>query len=204
MERKKLMSTAEIDSESRMRIPLPRREGLDPEGQKIFDYFTSGAKGVLRGLHGPAGIWLHEPKLTEVYVPFGNYLRFHAGLSEPIREVTVLAIARECNSAFEWAAHEPEALEVGVSAEVIKSIKFREPTAAMEQPFGTVVELIREAFTERSVSASIYDAAVSLLGVPLLIDLITLAGTYASTAALLTVFDMQLDPGETHLLPSLK
>jgi 4-carboxymuconolactone decarboxylase len=204
MESKRLVSPVEIDPESRMRIPLPRREDLDPVGQNIFDYFTSGAKGVLRGLHGPAGIWLHEPKLTEVYVPFGNYLRFNAGLRESVREAAILAIARECNSAFEWAAHEPEALNVGVSAEVIRSIKFREPTAAMEAPFGTVVEVIREAFTERSVSAATYDAAVSLLGVPLLIDLITLAGTYASTAALLAVFDMQLDPGETHLLPALE
>jgi 4-carboxymuconolactone decarboxylase len=204
MERKKSSSPAEIDPESRMRIPLPRREDLDTEGQKIFDYYTSGTKGVLRGLHGPAGIWLHEPKLTEVYVPFGNYLRFRASLSEPVREVCVLTIARECNSAFEWAAHEPEALSVGVPAEVIKSIKFREPSVAIKAPFATVLEVIREAFTKRSVSAATHDAAVSLLGVPLLIDLITLAGTYASTAALLTFFDMQLDPGETHLLPSLE
>jgi 4-carboxymuconolactone decarboxylase len=193
------MSSSQIDPQSRCRIPLPRREDLDTAGQKIFDYFTSGSKGVLRGLHGPAGIWLHEPKLAEVYVPFGNYLRFRAGLSEPVREACVLAMARECNSAFEWAAHEPEALQVGVPAEVIKSIKFR-----IEAPFGTIVQLIREAFTERTVSAATYDAAVSLLGVPLLIDLITLAGTYASTAALLKVFDMQLDAGETHLLPSLE
>lgn len=198
------MSSSQIDPQSRCRIPLPRREDLDTAGQKIFDYFTSGSKGVLRGLHGPAGIWLHEPKLAEVYVPFGNYLRFRAGLSEPIREACVLAMARECNSAFEWAAHEPEALQVGVPAEVIKSIKFRNPTTAIEAPFGTIVQLIREAFTERTVSAATYDAAVSLLGVPLLIDLITLAGTYASTAALLKVFDMQLDAGETHLLPSLE
>ena len=93
---------------------------------------------------------------------------------------------------------------LGAPAEVIKSIKFREPTGAIEAPFGTVVQIIREAFTERSVSAAAYDAAVSLLGVPLLVDLITLAGTYASTAALLAVFDMQLDPGETHLMPALE
>jgi hypothetical protein len=37
-----------------------------------------------------------------------------------------------------------------------------------------------------------------------LIDLMALVGMYAGTAALLTVFDMQLDPGETHLLPSLQ
>jgi hypothetical protein len=92
---------------------------------------------------------------------------------------------------------------VGVPEEVIKSIKFRQPTATMAAPFGAVVQVIREAFSEHSVTAATYDAAVSLLGVPLLIDLITLAGTYASTAALLAVFDMQLDRGETHLLPAL-
>jgi hypothetical protein len=53
--------------------------------------------------------------------------------------------------------------------------------------FGIVVQVIREAFTERSVNSATYEAAVSLLGVPLLVDLITLAGTYASTAALLKV-----------------
>jgi hypothetical protein len=87
------MSIAEIDQESRSRIPLPRREDLNSEGQKIFDYFTSGSKGVLRGLHGPAGIWLHEPKLAEVYVPFGKYLRFNAGLDEPVRKAGVPAPA---------------------------------------------------------------------------------------------------------------
>ena len=99
-------------------------------------------------------------------------------------------MARECNSEFEWAAHEPEALQVAVPADVIELIKFRKPTSAMEAPFGAVVQLIREAFTERSVRAETYDAAVSLLGVPLLIDLTTLAGTFASTAALLKVLDM--------------
>jgi hypothetical protein len=33
---------------------------------------------------------------------------------------------------------------LGVPAEVIKSIKFREPTGAIEAPFGTLVQLIRE------------------------------------------------------------
>jgi hypothetical protein len=33
---------------------------------------------------------------------------------------------------------------LGVPAEVIKSIKFREPTGAIEAPFGTHVQLIRK------------------------------------------------------------
>ena len=191
------MSKADIDPQSGCRIPLPRREDLDTEGQKAFDLYTSG---TLRGLHGPAGIWLHSPKLAELYQPLDTYLRHGAGLSEPMREACILAIARECDNAFEWAAHEPEALRVGVSQQIVDAIKLRAPSAEIEAPFGTVVELIREAFTARTVSATTYDAAVSLLGVRLLIDLVSLAGMYASTAALLTVFDMQLDAGESHLL----
>jgi hypothetical protein len=48
-------------------------------------------------------------------------------------------MARECNSAFERAAHEPEALQVGVPADVTELIKFRKPTSAMEAPFGSPV-----------------------------------------------------------------
>ena len=194
------MSPAEIDPESGCRIPLIRREELDADGQKAFDFYTSR---TMRGLHGPAGIWLHSPKLAELYRPLGTYLRSGAGLSEPVREVCILAMAREFNNAFEWAAHEPEALRVGVPAEIIQSIKLRKPSDELEAPFGTVVELIREAFTAGSVSAATYDAAISLLGAATSHRSHVPAGMYASTAGLLNVFDMQLDPGETHLLPSL-
>jgi 4-carboxymuconolactone decarboxylase len=194
------MSPAEIDPESGCRIPLTRREELDAEGREAFDFYTSG---TLRGLHGPAGIWLHSPKLAELYRPLVTYLRFGAGLAEPVREVCVLATAREFNNAFEWAAHAPEAVRVGVPQQIIESIKWREPSTEMRAPYGTVVAVIREAFTARSLSAATDDAAVALLGVPTLIDLIALAGMYARTAAMLTMFDMQLDAGETNLLPPL-
>jgi 4-carboxymuconolactone decarboxylase len=193
------MNPAGIDPQSGCRIPLVSREDLDTNGQKLFDHYTSSA--MLRGLRGPAGIWLHSPKLAELYQPLDTYLRHGSGLSEPVREVCILAIAREFDNAFEWAAHEPEALRVGVPQQVVDAIKLRGSSADLESPFGTVVELIREAFTARRVSATTYNAAVSLLGVRLLIDLVALAGMYAGTAALLTVVDMQLDAGESHLLP---
>jgi 4-carboxymuconolactone decarboxylase len=193
------MTAADIDPQSGCRIRLVRREDLDTNGQKLFDHYTSSA--MLRGLRGPAGIWLHSPKLAELYQPLDTYLRHGSGLSEPVREVCILAIARECDNAFEWAAHEPEALRVGVPQQVVDAIKVRESSVDIESPFGTVVELIREAFTARTVSTTTYDSAVSLFGVRLLIDLVSLAGMYANTAALLTVFDMQLDAGESHLLP---
>jgi hypothetical protein len=80
-----------------------------------------------------------------------------------VREVCILAIAGECDNAFVWAAHGPEALRVGVPQQISDAIRIRAPTADMDAPFGTVVELIREAFTARSVSATTSDAAAALL-----------------------------------------
>ncbi|MCW2685269.1 MAG: hypothetical protein JWR37_159 [Mycobacterium sp.] len=37
------MSAADIDPESGCRIPLPRREDLDAEGQRAFDFYTRNA-----------------------------------------------------------------------------------------------------------------------------------------------------------------
>jgi 4-carboxymuconolactone decarboxylase len=74
--------------------------------------------------------------LAELYQPLGTYLRSGAGLDERVREVCVMATAREFNNAFEWAAHEREANHVGVPQEVIRSIKFREPSSGIEAPFG--------------------------------------------------------------------
>ena len=197
------MNQEEIDPESRCRVPLPRREDLATADQNVYDHVISSSSRLLRGLHGPVGLWLHDPRLAEVYLPFQGYLRFGAGLPETVREACILATARECDASFEWAAHEPEAQRVGVPLDVIAAIKYRDSTTTMDSPYGTVVQLIREALTEHSVDAATYRAAESLLGVPRLVDLVTLAGTYASTAALLSVFDMQLDDEETHLLPAL-
>jgi hypothetical protein len=99
------MDPADIDPQSGCRIPLVGRGDLDTNGQKLFDHYTSSA--MLRGLHGPAGIWLHSPKLAELYQPLDAYLRHGSGLSEPVREVCILAIAREFDNSRARSASWP-------------------------------------------------------------------------------------------------
>ena len=45
--------------------------------------------------------------------------------------------------------------------------------------------------------------ALKQFGQRRLVDLVALMGNYAATAALLTAFDMQLDPGQQPGLPTL-
>src|SRR4051794_23964621 len=61
-----------------------------------------------------------------------QYLRHESGLGARLRELAILATARELDSQFEWAAHEKEALRAGVPAEVIDTIKHRRDLAALD------------------------------------------------------------------------
>ena len=54
------------------------------------------------------------------------------------------------------------------------------------------------------MSPATYARALEQFGRSSLVDLVALMGNYAATAALLTAFDMQLDPGQEPGLPMLK
>jgi 4-carboxymuconolactone decarboxylase len=193
----------DIDPQSGCRLPLPNRGELDADGQRIYDSLADPNGGSIRGLRGPGGIQLHSPGLSRYSRPLNRYLREGAGLGGRVRELAILTTAREVDSQFEWAAHEPEALREGVAPEIVEIIRHRRPTDGLDEADAIVIELGREIFGGRKVSAAIFARALHRFGRTKLVDLVALMGTYAGTAALLTAFDMQLDPGQPPPLPSL-
>lgn len=192
---------SDIDPESGNRLPLPQREELDADAQASYDRIVKGGAGAIRGLKGPSGIQLHSPRYSKIARPVNAYLRFEAGFSPHVREVAILTTARECDSQFEWAAHEPEALKEGVPASLIDVIRHRRPLSGVDPADATIIALGREMFGARKVSAQTYAAALKQFGRSGLVDLVALMANYAGTAALLTAFDMQLDPGTKPGLP---
>jgi len=107
--------------------------------------------------------------------------------------VAILTTARELDSRFEWAAHQPEALREGISRDIIEIIKHRLDASGLDQADAIVVELDREIFGARKVASETFARALRHFGRRGLVDLVALMGNYAATAALLTAFDMQLD-----------
>jgi 4-carboxymuconolactone decarboxylase len=191
---------SDIDPQSGFRLPLPRREDLDEAGKQAYDRgMTPGA--TIAGLHGPSGVHLYSTRTAGHLTALNRYLRFEAGFTARVREIAILTTAREMDSQFEWAAHEPEARKEGVEQSVIDVIKYRKPTAALDATDATVIELGRQLWRDHKVTSELFAKAKALFGPSRLIDLVLLMGNYAGTAALLAAVDMQLQPGKQPLLP---
>ena len=197
------MYSGDIDPGSGCRLPLPKREELDEFGQLTYDSLADPKGRTLRGLKGPGGILLHSPALARHTRPLNHYLRHEAGLGGRVRELAILTTARELDSQFEWAAHEPAALGEGISAEIIDIVRRRKPTSGLDEADAIVIELGREIFGAKRLSSATFARALQQFGRRALVDLVALMGNYAGTAALLTAFDMQLDPGQPPPLPQL-
>jgi 4-carboxymuconolactone decarboxylase len=191
---------SDIDPQSGFRLPLPKREDLDEAGKQHYDRAAKPGTS-LAGLQGPSGIQLYSPKTADHMRALNRYLRFDAGFTPRVREIAILTTAREMDSQFEWVAHEPEALKEGVGPDVIDVIKYRKPTAGLDETDATVIELGRQIFRDHKVSPDLFAKAKARFGPNKLVELVMLMGNYAGTAALLIAVDMQLHPGQKPLLP---
>ncbi len=190
---------ADIDPQSGFRLPLLKREDLDEVGQRRYDRAANG--GNIAGLQGPTGIMLYSPRTSEAQSSVSRYLRNEAGFTPRIREIALLVTSRCMDQQFEWTTHEPEAVHAGVPQDVIDAIKHDRSTDGLDEADKTVIELGRAVWREHKVTPELFARAKMIFGPNQLVDLVLLMGTHASTAALLTTFDMQLHKGREPMLP---
>jgi 4-carboxymuconolactone decarboxylase len=192
---------ADVDRQSGFRLPLPKREDLDQNGREAYDRGTTPG-ATTAGLQGPTGIQLYSTKTAPLHSALNTYLRREAGISPRIREIAIMTTAREFDSLFEWNAHEPEGLKDGVPPAVIDAIKNRKALDGLDPTDTIVIQFGRELWRDHKATSATFAKAKDTFGPKQLVDLVMLMGNYASTAALLTAFDMQIHEGETPLLPT--
>ncbi len=185
--------TSDIDPESGSRLPFVRRENLGEVGQRTYDEATSDRPGHA-GIYGPLGIWLYSEATIPHLKGLSQHLRY-GGLSGALREIAILAVAREMDCEFQWIMHEQAALKEGVSPAVIEIIRQRGNTTGIDQKEAAVIELGRQTFGSHKVTSDLFARAKALFGLHQLVDLVLLMGTSATSSALLTVADVQLRPG---------
>src|SRR5947207_7583341 len=146
----------DIHPESRSRLPLPKREALDEQGKRVYDSVLDPKRPTIAGFQGPAGIWLHSPRVGEPFREMNRILRNEVPLDPRLRELAILVTAREFDSQFEWTAHEPVALREGLDPKVLDMVKFRRPVLAAPEKEAAIIAFGRELFREKKVRAETY------------------------------------------------
>jgi 4-carboxymuconolactone decarboxylase len=191
----------DVRPETRSRLSPVRREQLDEQGRRMYDSVLDPKRPTLAGFQGPAGIWLHSPKLGEPIREFNRMLRTEIPLEPRLRELAILVTARELDSQFEWTAHEPAALKEGLESAIIDAVRHRRPPGEMGEREAAIVRFGRELIRDRRVRPETYAEALRLFGETGLVNLAALMANYALTAVMLTAFDQQLHEGRKPLLP---
>ena len=191
----------DIHPDSRSRLPLPKREALDEQGKRVYDSVLDPKRPTLAGFQGPAGIWLHSPRVGEPFREMNRILRNEVPLEPRLRELAILVTAREFDSQFEWTAHEPVALKEGLDPGILDAVKFRGAVTGAPEKEAAIIAFGRELFRDRKVRAETYAQMVRVFGQAAVVNIAALMANYAFTAVMLIAFDQQLYEGRTPLLP---
>jgi 4-carboxymuconolactone decarboxylase len=191
----------DIYPESRSRLPLAKREALDEQGKRVYDSVLDPRRPTLAGFQGPAGIWLHSPRVGEPIREMNRILRTEVPLEARLRELAILVTAREFDSQFEWTAHEPVALKEGLAPKIVDIVKFRKAVSEVPEEETAIISFGRELFRDRRVRSETYAEMVRVFGQSSVVNIAALMANYALTAVMLTAFDQQLHEGREPLLP---
>ena len=179
------------------RLSEVTRDQLNAEDQEYFDQIV-GSRGSIRG---PYGVLLHSPKLAARVAHTGTYVRFDCDIPNGLKEVVIIATAREIKSQYEFTAHAGLAREAGVSEDTIRAIAHGKAPQGLSDDEALLVRYTVELLRDRKISDATFNAVKNKYGTRGVVDVTALIGHYLLVAQILAAFDVELAPGVTPELP---
>jgi 4-carboxymuconolactone decarboxylase len=180
------------------RIPLFPSETMTDEQASVHQKIISGPRGKIQG---PLRAALYNAKLADKWQELGALLRYGTSLPANLSEIAILITGRACNSPFEWYAHRLEAEKVGVKAEIIDAILAGKIPLGMDVEETAIYNYAMELNQIKSVSDSVYENAVKLLGIKTIVELTALIGYYTMVAMTLNCHEIPLPEGVEAAFP---
>ena len=138
---------------------------------------------------------MHHPSLAEKVGDLGEYLRFGGTLPGDVREMAILITARSVNQAYEWVAHAKVARTEKLPDDVIERVRTRGDLSTLPPRYARPARVVQHVLAYESIPQALQDQVKGDLGMPGLIELVTLAGQYRLIAGVLFAFDSPLPEG---------
>lgn len=189
---------ADLNADSRARLPYLQRKNLSEADQKIYDVLPG--RRPSGDLSGPLAFAAYSPAVAKALFDLHNAAV--AGVLDPhTRELAILVASRETNYSLEWNAHEPAALKAGVDAKVIDIVKRNAPTTGLDEKDATVIRFGRQMLHDGKMDSATFAKATQLFGQRGAMDLVAVMSTYAVSGFYAIAVDEHMAQGRPDLEP---
>ena len=138
---------------------------------------------------------LRSPEVMNRARAMGDYLRYKSALPPRLSEFVILLTARRWTQQYEWNAHQPLALQGGLSADVVKAVADGRRPDRMAEDEQAVYAMWDELQKNQSVSDATYAQTIAKLGEQGVIDALGITGYYTMLAMVMNTTRTPLPPG---------
>jgi 4-carboxymuconolactone decarboxylase len=167
---------ADINPDSRARLPYLQRKNLDEASQKVFDVLPG--RSPEGALGGPLAFAAYNPAVAKALFDLHN-AAVGGTLNPHVRELAILVACRETNYNLEWNAHEPSAVKAGVDPRVIDVVRHGSALTGIAEQDSAVIRFGRQMLADRKVDSATFAKVVELFGQRGAMDLVAVMNTYA-------------------------
>jgi 4-carboxymuconolactone decarboxylase len=189
--------SADLDPQSRARLPFLKKSDLDAKSQKSLEPFVAKDETV----RGPLAFAAYNPAVAQALFDLHNAAVPGGTLDPHTRELAILVACRETNYNLEWNGHEPSALKAGIDAKVIDVVRGRRPLDGLNENDAAVIRLGREMFHDKKVDSATFAKAVELWGKRGTMDIVAVMSTYAVSGYFAIAVDERSPEGKPELPP---
>ena len=190
---------ADLDPQSRARLPYLQRKDMDENAQKIFDQLPGRSpEGVLSG---PLAFAAYNPGVAKALLDLHN-AAVGGTLTPHVRELAIMVACRETNYSLEWNGHEAAARKAGVDAKVLDVVRTSGALTGLDEKDAAVIRFGREMFRDKKMEPATFAKAVELFGRKGTMDLVAVMNTYAVSGFYAIAVDERAPDGRLDLLSS--
>jgi 4-carboxymuconolactone decarboxylase len=189
---------ADLDPQSRARLPYLKRTDMDAQGQKVADVFR-----VKDGpLTGPLAFATYNPGVGQALLDLHN-AAIAGTLDAHTRELAIMVACRETNYNLEWNGHEAAALKAGIDPKVLDIVRNNRGLDGLNEKDAAVIHFGRQLFHDKKVDSATFAKIVSLWGKRGAMDMVAVMNTYAVSGYFAIAVDERSPEGKPEL-PAVK
>jgi 4-carboxymuconolactone decarboxylase len=188
---------ADLDPQSRARLPYLKKSDMDAKGQKIFETLPGAGKDDI--LRGPLAFAAYNPAVAQALHDLHDAAVPGGTLDPRTRELAILVACRETNYNLEWNGHAASGLKAGIDAKLIDVVRYHRPLTGLNEKDATVIRFGRQMFHDKKVDSATFAKAVEFWGKRGTVDMVSVMTTYAVSGYFAIAVDERSPEGKPEL-----